>query len=253
MADRLAAGCVARPRPRRLTVDEELRTVVAELLGKRWSPEQVAHELRLRFTHQPERQLCTESIYQAIFATDVDFTRPAKRRRRHRRRRVQGLGRRGRLTGMTKIGDRPAEVAGRSAVGHWEGDCIVGAGNRSALTAPLPARPHGVRAVSPCGGPGTTRWSRSSRPIAMSRPGRRSATSSSSVWRNRVSALTSRSECGATSRGPGHPPTVRRTMCPITPSGSDGIPADPDVATLATGNSRSTDVHDYGGVSFCST
>jgi len=82
MADRLAAGRVARPRPRRLSVDEELHTVVVELLGKRWSPEQVAHERRQRFTHQPERQLCTKSIYQAIYATDVDLTRPAKCRRR---------------------------------------------------------------------------------------------------------------------------------------------------------------------------
>jgi len=132
-ADRLAAGRVVRPRARRLTADEQLRTVVVELLGKRWSPEQVAHELRQRFTNHPERQLCTESIYQAIYATDVDVTRPAKRRRRHRRRRVQGLERRGRLTGMTMIADRPAEVTDRVQVGHWEGDCIMGAGNRSAI------------------------------------------------------------------------------------------------------------------------
>ncbi len=127
-ADRLATGRVARPRLRRLTADEELRMVVVELLGKRWSPEQVAHELRQRFPNRPERQLCTESIYQGIYASDVDVTRPAKRRRRHRRPRVQGLERRGRLTGMTMIVDRPAEVADRTEVGHWEGDCIMGAG-----------------------------------------------------------------------------------------------------------------------------
>jgi hypothetical protein len=37
-------------RTRRLVRDEQLHGVVAELLGKRWSPEQVAHELRLRFS-----------------------------------------------------------------------------------------------------------------------------------------------------------------------------------------------------------
>jgi IS30 family transposase len=72
-------------------------------------------------------------LYQAIYDPDVPVTRPAKRRRRRRRRRVQGLERRGRLSAMTMIADRPAEVAERVQVGHWEGDCVMGAGNRSAI------------------------------------------------------------------------------------------------------------------------
>ena len=132
-ADKLAAARVARPRPRRVTQDEALRAVVVELLGKRWSPEQVAHELRQRFPDERARQLCAESLYQAIYDVSVEVTRPAKRRRRRRRRRIQGLERRGRLAGMTMIADRPAEVDDRVQLGHWEGDCIMGAGNRSAI------------------------------------------------------------------------------------------------------------------------
>ena len=129
--------CVERQsrssRTRRLARDEQLCGVVAELLGKRWSPEQIAHELPMRFPDQTERHLCTETIYQAIYDPRIALTRPAKRRRQRRRRRVQGLERRGRLTGMTMITDRPAEVEHRVQVGHWEGDCIMGAGNRSAI------------------------------------------------------------------------------------------------------------------------
>lgn len=133
-AERLAVERQSRPsRTRRVAHDKQLHGVVADLLGKRWSPEQIAHELPVRFPDQPERHLCTESIYQAIYDPRTDLTRPAKRRRRRRRRRVQGLERRGRITGMTMIADRPAEVADRVQVGHWEGDCIMGVGNRSAI------------------------------------------------------------------------------------------------------------------------
>ena len=133
-AQRLSAQRRSRTsRTRRVVVDEQLHSVVAELLAKRWSPEQVAHELRLRFSEEPERHLCTESIYQAIYDPRTDVTRPAKRRRRRRRRRVQGLERRGRITNMTMIADRPTEAKDRIQVGHWEGDCIMGAGNRSAI------------------------------------------------------------------------------------------------------------------------
>ena len=54
-ADRVATERIARPRARRVMVDTELRAVVVDLLGKRWSPEQVAHELRERFGDQPAR------------------------------------------------------------------------------------------------------------------------------------------------------------------------------------------------------
>ncbi len=119
VADRLASGRVVRLRKRRVTTDGQLCAVVAGLLGKRWSPEQVAHELRVVFPGQAARYLCTESIYQAIYDPDVDLTCSAKRRRGRRRRHTQGLVRRGRLIGMRMIADRPVEVAGHIQVGHW--------------------------------------------------------------------------------------------------------------------------------------
>jgi transposase, IS30 family len=133
-AERLTVKRQSRPsRTRRLARDEQLCGVVAELLGKRWSPEQIAYELPVRFPDQPDRHLCSESIYQAIYDPRIALTRPAKRRRRRRRRRVQGLERRGRITAMTMIAERPAEVNDRVQVGHWEGDCIMGTENRSAI------------------------------------------------------------------------------------------------------------------------
>ncbi len=41
-AERIAAERLPRPRRRRLLADAQLRATVTQLLGKRWSPEQVA-------------------------------------------------------------------------------------------------------------------------------------------------------------------------------------------------------------------
>jgi transposase, IS30 family len=130
-AEHAARRRACKPRKRRIAGDEVLAEAVQRLLSRRWSPEQVAHELRVLFADQPSRWLCKETIYQAIYDTAVALTRPARRRRR--RRRLQGLQRRGRLTAMRMIDERPAEVEDRVQAGHWEGDLIMGAGNRSAI------------------------------------------------------------------------------------------------------------------------
>ncbi len=130
MAQRIATSRQARPRERRVVSDSKLAAVVSELLAKKWSPEQVAHELRVRFPDEAERQLCTESIYQAVYDPQTPLSCPATSslRSRRRRRRAQSTtaARRGRLIAMTMIDARPAAVADRLKAGHWEGDLIMG-------------------------------------------------------------------------------------------------------------------------------
>ena len=122
-AEQLARARACKPRPRRITLDAILRETIGHLLAKRWSPEQVAHELRELFVGQRRRWLCPESIYQAIYDPATLLTRPARRRRR--RRRLLGLQRRGRLTAMRMINERPVEATDRRQAGHWEGDLIM--------------------------------------------------------------------------------------------------------------------------------
>ena len=54
-AHRRALGRRPRPRPAKLAADVVLRTMVQQLLERWWSPEQISHELRIRFPGQPER------------------------------------------------------------------------------------------------------------------------------------------------------------------------------------------------------
>jgi IS30 family transposase len=130
-AEQSARLRACKPRKRRIATDSVLAQTVSDLLAKRWSPEQVAHELREVFAGERSRWLCKETIYQAIYDPAVQITRPARRRRR--RRRLTGLQRRGRLTAMRMIDERPEAVEDRIQAGHWEGDLIMGANNRSAI------------------------------------------------------------------------------------------------------------------------
>jgi IS30 family transposase len=130
-AEHAARARACKPRQRRIALDSVLAEAIAGLLAKRWSPEQVAHELRRLFAGDRRRWLCAETIYQAIYDPLVALTRPARRRRR--RRRLRGLARRGRLLAMRMIEERPVEALDRSQAGHWEGDLIMGPGNRTAI------------------------------------------------------------------------------------------------------------------------
>src|SRR5947209_8198431 len=63
-AEHAARRRAGTPRTRRIAGDEVLAEVVQQLLSKRWSPEQVAHELRALFADQPSRWLCQDTIYK---------------------------------------------------------------------------------------------------------------------------------------------------------------------------------------------
>jgi hypothetical protein len=139
-AHRAAIDAMARPRKSRLAGDDVLREHVATRLKARWSPEQIAHDLRSVFPDTPARWMCAETIYQAVYRPDLGGLprelpgRVLRRRRRQRVPRRHAQQRRARsLVNMTPISDRPAEVLERVEPGHWEGDLIAGSATKSAI------------------------------------------------------------------------------------------------------------------------
>ena len=138
-AERLAATRARRPKPRKLAGNRPLRQLVEALLALRWSPEQIAGRLRHDHPDEPELWVSAETIYQSLFvqgrgALRAELARCLRSGRTRRRPRGRGLpDGRGQLRDMVLISDRPAEVEDRAVPGHWEGDLLVGRGQRSAI------------------------------------------------------------------------------------------------------------------------
>ncbi|WP_407951213.1 IS30 family transposase [Parachitinimonas caeni] len=124
--------------PVKLKPGSALRERVIEGLRQRWSPEQIAGRLRQMYPDNPDLHVCHETIYRALYVMPRGELRKeliGLLRRAHKARlpRTQGRDRRGGLVDMVSIHQRPEEVLGRLIPGHWEGDLIKGAANRSAV------------------------------------------------------------------------------------------------------------------------
>lgn len=128
-----------RPKPGKIGTSPELREYIQDLLGRRWSPEQIAQQLRRDFPDRPEMHVTHETIYQALYVQGRgelrrELTRALRTGRAMRKPRRQAQQRQPRFsTPMVMISDRPAEAEDRAVPGHWEGDLIVGKDNGSAI------------------------------------------------------------------------------------------------------------------------
>lgn len=137
----LEAASSRRRGKRALMTHEGLREVVEELLLLRWSPEQIAQWLKVRYPGDHDMQISHEAIYQYIYVLPrgelkrmlIAALRQERSWRRKKRRRSAVEEHRGKIIEMLSIEERPAEVADRSVPGHWEGDLISGKYHRSAL------------------------------------------------------------------------------------------------------------------------
>jgi IS30 family transposase len=127
----------ARP-ARKLDFDGVGWGTVRTLLDWKWSPQQIAATLKRVFPDEPERHVSHETIYTAIYAQPRGELRKQlvaclRHGRGTRMPRSRGQDRRGQIPDMVSIHVRPPEVDDRVMPGHWEGDFIKGAGNKSSV------------------------------------------------------------------------------------------------------------------------
>ena len=136
-AEALAVKREARPKTRKLERSPRLLAAVEEGLCRQWSPGQISARLKREFPTDQEMRISHETIYQSLYVQSRGELRrelTAQLRTRRRRRKPQGRSeRRGRIKDMVLIAERPPEVDERRVPGHWEGDLLIGAGNKSAI------------------------------------------------------------------------------------------------------------------------
>ncbi len=130
-----------RRRPSKLE-DPELRAAVVTRLNDKYSPQQVAGELKRMFPDRVEMHVSHETIYQALYVQGKTALRHeltvVKALRTGRTSRVPqsklpARGNRPWLEGA-RLTDRPAAVEDRAVPGHWEGDLVVGPENSGIVT-----------------------------------------------------------------------------------------------------------------------
>lgn len=128
-----------RPKPLKIETNPLLWEEIFVRLRKHYSPEQISHDLSACFPDNKRMQASHETIYQSIY---VQAKGELKQEllccmREHKVKRVartSPIQRTPRFREpMVLISQRPASIEDRAIPGHWEGDLICGAHNKSAI------------------------------------------------------------------------------------------------------------------------
>lgn len=141
VSEKRAWARALRPKLCKLATHRPLRKVVASLLRRNWSPQQIAGWLRRKHPDEEAFWVSHETIYRSLFvqARGVLKKELVEHLRSHRpirrsRHATAKADLRGRIPDTVSIRERPAEAEDRAVPGHWEGDLLCGSANSYLVT-----------------------------------------------------------------------------------------------------------------------
>jgi IS30 family transposase len=138
VAQARADEAARRPKPAKLARNDRLRQEVEDKLIQRWSPRQISERLEIDFPDDEGMRISHEAIYQALYVQGRgglrrELAKCLRTGRALRRPQRRADRRRSRIPDKVMISERPAEADDRAVPGHWEGDLITGASNKTAI------------------------------------------------------------------------------------------------------------------------
>jgi IS30 family transposase len=131
-----------RPKLCLLDHNSELKLLVLQKLELKWSPEQISGWLKKTMSDRQSMQISAETIYKTLYYRTrfaLHHTLVKHLRRSHSLRQSKRHSRKGErgtinIVHGASIRERPADVATRETLGHWEGDLVTGSKNTHIAT-----------------------------------------------------------------------------------------------------------------------
>ena len=122
----------------KLNNNPKLWAYIVKKLKKKWSPRQIAEELKKDYPIDMTMRISPEAVYTYIYvlprgALKKELTSCLRQNHKRRHKQSRGVKIERKIEDMLSIEERPKEVEDRIIPGHWEGDLIMGKNNRSAL------------------------------------------------------------------------------------------------------------------------
>lgn len=242
-----------RPRPRRVSIDEQLCAAIAGKLSLHWSPAQISRWLRRRWPDRTDWHLCHETIYDAVYRGLIvaPSQQTLRTGRCYRHKRGRGRNREGALkqcTNLKSIHIRPAIADARTQVGHWEGDLLVGAFHRSAVATLVDRKTRHTLLVAIRGGYSAKNVADALLEVFSQRYAERLPGTKATRCSN-TSGSRPTPGCGSTSQTPTHhgnaPPTRTPTACYASTSPKAPTSTKSPTSVYETSQTSSTTDHEH--------
>ncbi|WP_121667033.1 IS30 family transposase [Mesonia aquimarina] len=122
----------------KISTYKRLKFFVYKGLLKGWSPDQISGRLRDKYPNDPVMSISYEAIYMHIYrhrqaSLNKKLIKLLPYQKSQRRRANVKTKRGTKIKDIINIKERPKHIENRQEIGYWEGDLVIGKGQKSAI------------------------------------------------------------------------------------------------------------------------